>query len=180
MPATAGFASWTWCRCSNRSEGSLQHVVERQPAELALAVLDSATHQGRCWLPWLRGVLDGTAHGRMLARLVDPGAGAGGESIVRWRLRQAGIRVETQRRVPGLGPRDFRLGERLILEIDGREHHALVEGFQRDRWLDRELQLRGDDVLRFTDAEVLHDWDRVLADIRRMVRADRHRHRGAR
>lgn len=158
----------------------LQHVVECQSPERALAVLDSAVHEGRCSLEWLRRVLDDTARGRMLAAEVDPGAGAGGESIVRWRLRQEGIRVRTQLWIDDLGPRDFVLGDRLVVEVDGREHHALVEGFARDRWLDRELQLRGYDVLRFTYAEVLHDWPRVLADIRRMVSVDRHRTRPGR
>lgn len=153
----------------------LQHVVECQPPDLALAVLDSAVHQGRCSLGWARRTISGSKRGRLLAPAIDPSADAGGESIVRWRLRAVGIRVEPQFRVEGLGRRDFRLGERLILEIDGREHHALVEGFQRDRWLDRELQLRGYVVLRFTYAEVLHDWDRVLAAIMRMVDGDRHR-----
>lgn len=158
----------------------LQHVVECQPPELALAVLDSAVHEGRCSQEWLRRVLDDSVRGRLLVAEVDAGAGAGGESIVRWRLRQEGIRVRTQVWIDDLGPRDFVVGDRLVVEIDGREHHALVEGFARDRWLDRELQLRGYDVLRFTYAEVLHDWPRVLADIRRMVSADRHRTRAQR
>lgn len=111
----------------------LQHVVECQPPALALAVLDSAVHEGGVSLEWLRRILDGTARGRLLAT-----------------------------------------------EIDGRAHHALVEGFARDRWLDREQQLRGYDVLRLIDAEVLHDRPRVLADIRRMVSVDRHRTRARR
>lgn len=155
----------------------LQHVVECQPPELALAVLDSAVHTGRCSLGWLRRAIGGTARGRELAPVVDQTADAGGESIMRWRLRAAKVRVIPQFRVEGLGRRDFLLGDRLIVEIDGREHHAMVEGFARDRWLDRELQLRGYDVLRFTYAEVLYDWDRVLATIMRMVDADRHRTR---
>ncbi|QCR18642.1 hypothetical protein C1N71_03570 [Agrococcus sp. SGAir0287] len=158
----------------------LVHVAECQPPDLALAVLDSAVRQGRCSLGWLRRVLSDSARGRELATVVDGSADAGGESIVRWRLRAARVRAIPQFRVEGLGRRDFLVGERLIVEIDGREHHALVEGFARDRWLDRELQLRGYDVLRFTYAEILHDWDRVLATIMRAVDADRHRDRSSR
>jgi len=155
----------------------LQHVVECQPPDLALAVLDSAVHEGRCSLEWVRRAISGTSRGRLLAPVIDPSADAGGESIVRFRLRAAQVRVIPQFRVDGLGRRDFLVGDRLIVEIDGREHHALVEGFARDRWLDRELQLRGYDVLRFTYAEILHEWDRVLATIMRMVDGDRHRSR---
>lgn len=158
----------------------LAHVVECQPPELAVAVLDSAVHRGRCSLAWMRSAIDGSARGRWLAPLVDPSADAGGESIVRFRLRAAQVRVVPQFRVDGLGRRDFLVGDRLIVEVDGREHHALVEGFARDRWLDRELQLRGYDVLRFTYAEVLYDWDRVLATIMRLVDGDRHRSRSHR
>ena len=80
----------------------VQHVVECQPAPLALAVLDSALHQRRATERWMRGAIGHLPRGKVLADCLDAGAGAGGESILRWRLRAAGIAFETQVVVPGL------------------------------------------------------------------------------
>lgn len=155
----------------------LLHVVACQPPELALAVLDSAVREGRCTLTGLQRLLQVSERGRVLADHIDPGAGSGGESIFRWKMRSSGIRIESQFRVGRLGPRDFLVGDRLIVEIDGREHHAQVAGFTRDRRLDRELQAHGYDVIRFTSMEVTGEWDRVFNTVMRFVRCDRHRSR---
>ncbi|WP_425843311.1 hypothetical protein [Agrococcus sp. TSP3-2-1] len=158
----------------------LLHVVECQPTELALAVLDACLHERRCTLPWLRRLLEGSERGRLLASLLDAGAGSGLESIFRYRCRSIGLRVRTQVEVPGLGPRDFLLGDALWVELDGREHHTRVDDFPRDRRIDRELQLRGGTVLRFAYEDVIHEWPRTEATLLDVVRRDRHRRRPGR
>ena len=153
----------------------LLHVVECQPPHLALAVLDSAVHSGRASAGFVRSAVSETRRGAVLASCLDPGAGAGGESILRWHLRAAGIGFRTQVLIEGLYRSDFLIGRRLIVEVDGREHHGMLAGFERDRRLDRELQLRGYVILRFTYRELLDDPGRVIATILAVVRSDRHR-----
>lgn len=152
-----------------------QHVVECQPPPLALAVLDSVLRQRRASERWLRDAIEPLPRGAALAACLDAGAGAGGESILRWHLRAAGVAFETQVQIEGLYRADVRVGRSLLIEVDGREHHATVAGFERDRRLDRELQARGYIVLRFTYRELLFEPDRVMATILAIVRTGRHR-----
>ncbi|ROR64936.1 DUF559 domain-containing protein [Agrococcus jenensis] len=155
----------------------LLHVVECQPPALALAVLDACLHERRCSVRWLVARLQASARGRALAPLLDAGAGSGLESIARHGFRAAGLAVRTQVDVPGLGPRDFLIGDRLWVEIDGRAFHTRVQDFPRDRRIDRELQRAGGTVLRFLPEDVLHHWPRTLETVLDFVRRDRHRRR---
>jgi len=138
-------------------------------------VLDSVLHERRATERWLRGAIEHLPRGAVLADRLDAGAGAGGESILRWHLRAAGIRFRTQVVIDGLYRADFLVGRSLLIEVDGREHHATVEGFERDRVLDRELQSRGYIVLRFTYRELLSDPASVVAAILAVIRTGRHR-----
>lgn len=155
----------------------LLHVVECQSPPFALAVLDACLHERRCSARWLLELLQRSSRGRALAPLLDPGAGSGLESIARYGFRAAGIGVRTQVDVPGLGPRDILIGERLWVEIDGRAFHTRVADFPRDRRIDRELQRDGGVVLRFLPEDVLFHWDSTLATVLEFVRRDRHRRR---
>lgn len=150
------------------------HVVACQPPERALAVLDSLLQKGRCTRAWLESVLSESAQGSLLRPHVVDDAGSGLESMTRWGFIQEDIPFRTQVWIPGLGPRDFLVGERLLVEIDGREHHATVEGFERDRRLDREAQAIGYDLLRFTSVDVVHQWPRMLGTIHRYMAAGLH------
>jgi very-short-patch-repair endonuclease len=62
--------------------------------------------------------------------------------------------------------------ERLIVEIDGPEHHE-PEHYAADRRRDVDLQLAGFAVLRFTNAEIQHDVGAVVARIERFVNGRR-------
>lgn len=93
------------------------------------------------------------------------------------RLRQAGLTVEPQFFIPEIGVVDLRVGDRVLMEVDGREHHAQVQGFERDRWRDREAQRRGFIPLRFSHLDVEQRWEAVEASVLDFVRSDRHRDR---
>ncbi|MEV0610589.1 DUF559 domain-containing protein [Polymorphospora rubra] len=58
--------------------------------------------------------------------------------------------------------------ERCVVEIDGPEHRSAVR-FAADRQRDVRLQLDGYAVLRFTNAQVLHDVRMVTAQIERFL-----------
>lgn len=57
----------------------------------------------------------------------------------------------------------------LAIEIDGYEHHASPEAFQRDRARQNYLVALGWTVLRFTWHDVVHDPARVAGSVRDMV-----------
>ncbi|WP_448809621.1 hypothetical protein [Agromyces bauzanensis] len=51
-------------------------------------------------------------------------ADSGLESLLRLRLRAHGISLASQVEVPGVGRVDFVLGDRLVLEVDGKPNHV--------------------------------------------------------
>lgn len=77
------------------------------------------------------------------------------ESIARGALVTAGLEVEQQKYIPGVGRVDLVVGGRLVVELDGREHHTDVRSFATDRHRDRQLLLQGYKVMRFTYADVV-------------------------
>ncbi|SDH29777.1 Very-short-patch-repair endonuclease [Agrococcus jejuensis] len=112
---------------------------------------------------------------RALARIDR--AESGLETIVRVRLRAKGVSVRTQVQI-GRHRVDLLVGDRLIVECDGGEHHAGWAAQTADRARDRELSLAGYVVVRLTYGQIVHDWEAVEADLMAFVRADRHRRRG--
>lgn len=112
---------------------------------------------------------------RHLLEWADPRCESALESIIRQRLRAAGIRCELQVRIKGVGRVDHLIGDRLIVEGDGLEHHATPEGMANDRRRDRRAQLRGYVVVRITWRMLREEWPEILADIRALMAQDRHR-----
>ncbi|MGX5694964.1 type IV toxin-antitoxin system AbiEi family antitoxin domain-containing protein [Agromyces soli] len=108
-------------------------------------------------------------------------ADSGLESLLRLRLRVLGIELISQVEVPGVGRVDFVLGDRLIVEVDGKANH--VDGFgaasdsqetvraaavsmrHKDLVRDAVAAAHGFDTLRFDYALVVHDWPVVEAAI---------------
>lgn len=64
---------------------------------------------------------------------VDCGSQSGLETIVRLLMRAHRVRFRTQVYIPGVGRVDMVLGDRLVLELDGKGFHA--ENFENDRQL---------------------------------------------
>lgn len=73
--------------------------------------------------------------------------------------------------------------EKCVVEIDGPEHRGALQ-YAADRRRDVQLQLHGYAVLRFTNAQVLHDIKTVNNQIEQLIRGRRqgplegHRHAG--
>ncbi len=103
-------------------------------------------------------------------------AESGLESLLRLRLHRLGIPLRTQIEVPGVGRVDFVLGDRLILEVDGRTGHDDDESRHKDRMRDVTAAAHGFDTLRFDYALVVHDWpiveQAILAKIARRVHVE--------
>lgn len=143
----------------------------RTPLEIAMLV-DSLARRRLLDPAEIRGLAaDRPADVRRAVDRMDPTSDSGIETCVRIWLESHRISFRTQVVIDGVGRVDFLVGERLIIEVDGKEHHTGVEAFARDRRRDLELHARGYLVVRVTYSDVMHQWDwasnRILAITRR-------------
>ncbi len=101
------------------------------------------------------------ADGRDALALSRDDADSGLESLLRWRLRDLGLRVQTQVRIAGVGVVDALIGDRLIVEVDGRDNHDGPSLRHNDLVRDANTAMWGYVTLRFDYALIVHDWDMV-------------------
>ncbi|MDN3311844.1 type IV toxin-antitoxin system AbiEi family antitoxin domain-containing protein [Microbacterium oryzae] len=149
-------------------ERALVQLARCQGPESFFAAFESA---------WRLGLLSRRARMRIRARLearhrhlVDlarADADSGLESILRLRLLRLGIPLRCQVLIRDVGRVDFVLGERIILEVDGRDNHDDATHRHKDLVRDANAAALGYITLRFDYALVLHDWPRVQAAILR-------------
>lgn len=146
-------------------ENVLALVAECQPFENALAIWESALNKGFATTEIVaRLPLRGDA--RRILEEATPFSDSGLESFVPRRLRFLGLRIVPQAWIAGHHV-DFLIGDRLVLQIDGR-HHV---GAQRtsDIRHDARLMLMGCHVIRVGYEQVTEDWPCVQHDIMRAV-----------
>lgn len=144
-------------RLTDNLANVLDCVAACQPHDAALAIWDSALQKKLIDYPALASLPLGSK-GLLLLDECTPFADSGLESIFRTRLRWTGLPIHPQAWV--LGHRvDFLLGERLIVQIDGKQH----AGAQRvaDMEHDAELVLRGYTIIRVSYSQVVYQWERV-------------------
>lgn len=146
-----------------------------------------------CHAPaWVLGALDSGLARRVLTRadvrelrrrlpntrgeivdLADPRSESFPESVLRWYLVRAGIPFRIQMWIDDMRV-DFLIG-RLVVEVDGREHHHDPAAFERDRARDARLSIRGYRVLHFSYVQVVYRPDEVLAAISAALTRGDHR-----
>lgn len=153
----------------------LRQILACRGVEEFFVALESALRKrllGRPGMSWL------TAHvnerGREAVRLARADADSGLESLVRWRLRAHGLSVRTQVSVATVGTVDLLIGDRLIVETDGRANHDDATMRHKDLVRDANAAIWGYVTLRFDYAMVVHDWDLVEHAILAHVRLGRH------
>jgi very-short-patch-repair endonuclease len=61
---------------------------------------------------------------------------------------------------------------RVVVEVDGYEHHRDRASFERDRRRDAALQVAGFRVLRLTHRRLVDEPDYVIAELRQALAAD--------
>ncbi|MBO0979959.1 DUF559 domain-containing protein [Microbacterium sp. SD291] len=98
---------------------------------------------------------------RWLLGFARPDADSGLESLVRLRLHRLGIHVRTQVDIVGVGEVDLLVGDRLIIEADGRENHEREKERAKDLYRDAAAAAAGYMTLRFTYAMIVHNWQVV-------------------
>lgn len=111
---------------------------------------------------------------RWIVDLARADAESGLESLLRFRLHACGIELVSQVDVPGVGRVDFVLGDRLILEVDGKPNHESPPKRHKDYVRDAIAAGLGFDTLRFDYALVVHDWPTVLGAILAKIDAGLH------
>lgn len=144
---------------------ALAQVLGCLGEEVFFAALESALRQAlltRTDVDELRASIP--AVHRWLVDFARYDADSGLESLIRLRLHRIGISVVTQVRIPGVGRVDFVIGDRLIVEADG-ETHAGVDNRHRDLMRDAQAAALGFVSLRFTYAQIVHEWETVEAAI---------------
>lgn len=87
---------------------------------------------------------------------------SGIESLVKLMLVRLGLPFRQQVVIDTVGRVDFVVGERLVIEVDGREFHADA---YKDRKRDALLSIAGRRVLRFVYAQVVYEASSVEAAI---------------
>jgi len=155
---------------------TLRQILRCRGVEDFVVALESALHQrkiGPAELSWLAAHTNDT--GREAIAFARSDAESGLETLVRWRLRDWGVKVRTQHGIVSVGRVDLLLGERLIVELDGADNHASPDHRHRDLVRDAHAAAWGFVTLRFDYAMVVHDWPTVELAIR--AHLDRGLHR---
>lgn len=159
---------------------ALRHAVDCLDLRAMVVVADSVLNRGLLSWSGLEALLDARPRWRSVARLADPRAESGAETLVRLAMRRHRLRVTPQVVIDGVGRVDLLVGQRLIIEVDGYEWHGDRAAFERDRARDRELVRRGYAVMRVSYRQALGDLDQVMLGVLDVVRRREHLWRGVR
>ncbi|QZY53490.1 endonuclease domain-containing protein [Leucobacter tenebrionis] len=138
-------------------ENVLDCVARCRPHDESLAVWDSALQRQLTDYPKL-ATLPLSPRARKILLECTPFADSGLESLFRSRLRWLRVPVRAQSWLHGHRV-DFLIGDRLVIQIDGRDH----VGRQRtsDNEHDAELRLRGYHVIRVGYEQIVYRWHEV-------------------
>jgi very-short-patch-repair endonuclease len=140
--------------------------------EAQLAMIDAALHSGMLTVGELcRLRRGGNTRTEWLVRHADGRAESVLETLARVALVSARLPVECQVVIEGVGRVDLLVAGRVIVELDGWEHHGTASAFAADRRRDREAVARGFRVLRFTYSDVVGDPDGLVAAVRAALSA---------
>jgi very-short-patch-repair endonuclease len=145
---------------------TLVQILACRGVEEFFVVLESALRSRRLdrrAIDRLRGLLP--AEHRWMLDFARDDADSGLESLLRFRLRPYGIALQSQVEIGGVGRVDFVLGDRLILEADGKPNHQGRAKRHKDLTRDAIAAGLGFTTLRFDYALIVHDWPTVLAAI---------------
>ncbi|HYJ51239.1 MAG TPA: DUF559 domain-containing protein [Microbacterium sp.] len=154
-------------------EDTLAHLAGCLDPETARVVWESAIRVEGLSVDALRQVHWRSRAAAECARTVSGLSDSGLETIVIVRLTPWGLRLRQQFVIAGR-PVDLLIGDRLVVQIDGFAFHSTSAQRTKDVAHDAELRLRGYTVLRFTYAQVVHDWLAVERTIARAVAAGAH------
>lgn len=141
-------------------EDALAHIAVCCTHEDARVIWESAVRTEALDVEALRLVRWREPRARALADQVVGLSDSGLETIVVVRLSGWGVPIRQQVRLAGHRV-DIVIGSHLVVQLDGFAYHSSSAQRTADVAHDAELRLRGYTVLRFTYAQVVHDWEAV-------------------
>jgi very-short-patch-repair endonuclease len=137
----------------------IRHVIECCDRDTAIAIVDSALHNRSISVRGLRGIVATMPEKyRSLVDETDARSESGYESVCRARCVRRGFRIRTQVGIPGVGRVDMLIGDRLIVEVDGREWHDDSDAYLADRARDLAAHLQGYVTVRLAPHHIVHEW----------------------
>jgi len=154
---------------------ALSHAARCLPLPDLVAALDAALARGladRVDLAAQHPRAGAAVFGRAIT-LADARSGSFQESVVRVALVGAGLDVEPQVHIPGVGRVDLLIERRIVLEADGFAYHADRAAFREDRRRDRRLELAGYPVLRYAFEDAVHGIDQLVDEVTGLAAATR-------
>lgn len=137
-------------------------IAECTSRDLALTVWESAVRRGLVQPAMLARVDWRSLRARELADACSALSDSGLETIFLTRFGSLGVGIRQQVWIDG-HPVDFLIGDRLVVQLDGFEHHSSPAARRRDLDADARLVLLGYTVLRFDYQQVMFEWERVEA-----------------
>lgn len=155
---------------ANRSVAALAdvliHALRCLPELEALVMVECAVGRGDMTVEFLRQRLPGKRNGkaRLVLDWVDRGAESLLETLARTYFRKAGIRVQTQVYIEGVGYVDLLLEGWLIVELDGR-HHGDWAQVKKDNRRNNESAVQGFTALRYYYPDVIYQPENMVAQV---------------
>lgn len=148
------------------------HALRCRPPLESLVLAESAVRLGAVDCQELLLHLPGPRNGarRAVVHRIRTDAESPLEVIARELFRAAGLRVETQVEIRGLGRVDMVIEGCLIVELDGMEFHWTREAFRKDRRRNNHGVLCGLPTLRYVYEDVMFRPQSVLAQVISAVR----------
>ncbi|WP_336716003.1 endonuclease domain-containing protein [Arthrobacter sp. USHLN218] len=148
------------------------HALRCRPPLEALVLAESAVRRGAVSQAELVRHLPGPRNGarRAVVHRIGKDADSPLEVIARELFRAAGLRVETQVEIRGLGRVDLLIEGRLIVELDGMDFHWTRDAFRKDRRRNNEGVLSGLPTLRYVYEDVVFRPQAVLAQVVSVLR----------
>ncbi|MFA4896122.1 MULTISPECIES: endonuclease domain-containing protein [Microbacterium] len=138
-------------------EDALAHIAQCLSREDALSVWESAVKVEHLDLESVRAVRWPDTASRDCANMIRGMSDSGLETIFVVRLSPWGVPIRQQVMLAGHKV-DVLIGTHLVVQLDGFAFHSSSADRTRDVSHDAQLRLRGYTVLRFTYAQVVHDW----------------------
>ena len=162
-------------RTAKRLIASPLHIVSAAfrclPPLSALVVAECAVSRRLVGISALEQQFSGPKDWRIRQLLAGMRGGTASplEVCARFHLRAAGLSVETEVPIPGVGRVDLVVEGRLLVEIDGYEFHSAREDYRRDRARWNAATATGWKTLRITAEMVLHEPVAFVALVQRTL-----------
>jgi very-short-patch-repair endonuclease len=153
------------------AEAALRVAIRCLSFREAVIAVDSLANRRILTWATIEAICRSVPRGARIIAAADPRAESGIETIVRLTLRSMGVRVRSQVEIPDVGRVDLLVGDRLVIEVDGREFHS---DFERDRARDRALLVAGYRVVRVSYRQVMDELPGLKVQLQALIRRGEH------